>query len=912
MNPAWTYLDEQDRSLFRSAVAFLDDRLTESATIEWAAQLGSDKRVERAAIDHLLNNPNGRLSREPWAAAYRLIEESWSEKPIERGSSSSIYNIQARLRAGDRSGAVITAIVDLVAPRLRVRPVSSSRRQFTNRTRAPTTVSQLLSASLTSGDLVDLTVLELETFEDVPFLRALASSLESAIDHGLDIGRRIGWDGQRRIWQLGDLNRVYYLVPGGRTQAGLDDPDAYNYGIAPAVKLLYEVVSRLVSLDVESELAFVRRWRLTSSLVHSRLWAAAARNSRLILPADVAEFFSTLADENFWDLHAYPEIAELRAARFGELNAAAQKTLTARLLKGPPRRFWPKTTEKKKVKERQLHWTVRELKRIELAGVSLPPDAKRCLDSNVVKFPDLAGMSGEAGYPEGVQVREVSADPDNSYDDLNGVPRLRALETALGSERRSLNNDPSQRADDWLRLPTKTLLVLDDLEVADRGGSEFARVWDRFGWTHAPGQPDATGAVHGDSQQEAERVLALLVQLSEATIAVAVDGISSWLERWRFQVVASQQGLAAWKKTWPAAVAATNNQAESEDKPDLSVTATATDREPRDLDTLNTPAGRLVGVFLVACAPLEQIAVPFAVGTDARQMRDALIVAHGRSGLIARHRLIQALPYFLKADRQWTQDNLVAPLLSEEVSSLTLWRAVARATRFKDVLEVIGDAMAQRATDRRLGRQIRGRLAFSVVVEALHAFREQRPPVLPNARISQMIRNLDDEVRATAANSVQQFVGEISAKPGRNGEQSTVEELFRSAAVPFLRDVWPQERSLSTPGVSKAFADLPATCREAFAEAVSAIERFLVPFECWSMLDYGLYGEQNGVKKLAIIDNEAKASALLLLLNLTVGTSEGSVVPYDLTDALDQVRSVEPRLSESMSYRRLSTAARRV
>jgi hypothetical protein len=85
----------------------------------------------------------------------------------------------------------------------------------------------------------------------------------------------------------------------------------------------------------------------------------------------------------------------------------------------------------------------------------------------------------------------------------------------------------------------------------------------------------------------------------------------------------------------------------------------------------------------------------------------------------------------------------------------------------------------------------------------------------------------------------------------------------------------------------------------AFAEAVSAIERFLVPFECWSMLDYGLYGDEDGAKKLSTIDSETKASALLRLLDLTVGTSDGVVVPYDLTDALDQIRLVAPHLVNS-------------
>jgi hypothetical protein len=69
--------------------------------------------------------------------------------------------------------------------------------------------------------------------------------------------------------------------------------------------------------------------------------------------------------------------------------------------------------------------------------------------------------------------------------------------------------------------------------------------------------------------------------------------------------------------------------------------------------------------------------------------------------------------------------------------------------------------------------------------------------------------------------------------------------------------------------------------------------------------------EEGEAKKLAAINDEAKAKALLRLLDLTVGSSESAVIPYDLTDALDQIRSVAPHLVDSATYRRLSTAARR-
>ena len=111
--------------------------------------------------------------------------------------------------------------------------------------------------------------------------------------------------------------------------------------------------------------------------------------------------------------------------------------------------------------------------------------------------------------------------------------------------------------------------------------------------------------------------------------------------------------------------------------------------------------------------------------------------------------------------------------------------------------------------------------------------------------------------------------------------------------------------------MSRALADLPAATYGAFAEAVNTIERFLVPFECWSMVEYGLFGEENGKARLSIIDNPEKATALLRLLDLTIGKSETNVVPDDIGDALDQVCKVQPNLAEDSVFRRLAAAARR-
>jgi hypothetical protein len=102
-----------------------------------------------------------------------------------------------------------------------------------------------------------------------------------------------------------------------------------------------------------------------------------------------------------------------------------------------------------------------------------------------------------------------------------------------------------------------------------------------------------------------------------------------------------------------------------------------------------------------------------------------IIAAHGKSGLIGRHRLIEELPYFLRADEEWSQRELLAPLTANDAQSLALWRAIAHRTQFTKVLKVIGHYFADRATDRRLGRETRSSLLSSLVLESLHAFREK-------------------------------------------------------------------------------------------------------------------------------------------------------------------------------------------
>ena len=891
-------LNAKDQATMRSTVAFLEGRLEEKETIEWALSLGPDNILERQAILHLLNTSEGISLREPWRSAWRLIEEFWDAPVLDFYGRLGVYNVRDRLRSRERSGALVAAMVDLVAPRLSIEAYGKWELQFRKFPKRPKKFHDLFQARLTSGKIVDPAFLELQEVTEGEFLVSLANALDAAIIRGQDIARRIGWRGLYLF-----LNRAYYVSESERGEE-MDEPDKHREGIAPSVKLLHAVVSRLVDIDCSAAPDFISRWKRKDSPIHLRLWAAMSRDCRITPAAEVGDFLLHLNYKVFWDVQHYPEIAELRARRFSELDDTTQRAIIRRIRRGPSRNLWSKDTEADQIEEARLYWVLRELKRIEVAGATLPPRDESWLESNIARFPELVEMNLYKGFQESPQVQDVlTKKTDHSIDSLEGIDRLRALEQKLSAPRRGWDGDPAGQAWNWLREEGNSVRILRDMESSPDGGAKFPQVWESFGWAHSPSE-DQGQETHA---REAGRVLDLLAKLPNETLSEAIGGISHWLSCWKKYVVTMPNWSAVWLRAWPLAVETTNAVQPPNEEPNLNVVMQPGSDGPHDLDTLNSPAGKLVGVFLAACPSSKENSRLFEGHSDLGKVRDHVINASGRSGLIAKHRMIESLRYFLSADKEWTEEHLIRPLRADDAGALALWRAVGRRTQFKDVLRIIGNDMVDRTTDGQLGRETRRSLAFSLVIEPLHALREGREPTVKQDSIQQMIRSLDDEVRAECVEAITRFVSDLSEASAQESDPLSPEHLFRSAVKPFLRHVWPQERSLTSPGISDRLSRLPAIARGEFAEAVDTIERFLVPFECWSMGEYGLYGND----ELSMIDNKAKAEALLRLLDRTVGTAENAVIPYDLGDALEQVRKAAPNLARNPEYHRLETAARR-
>ena len=915
---SWARLSETDRHHVQVIATFLKNRLEEPAVINWALRPGSNWNAKRFAIDQMLNDHGSPMVVEPYTTAWRLIEESWSDRPIRDHPSMAFVDLRDRLSKGDRSGALVSAIVDLFAPRLEVKAIEERPWWPIERPRHPKTFEDLLSASLASvnlGDLNDYGDLDIRNVSEISFLKELANALASAVQRGLNVINRIYRTDESRGVPWESPHRVYFVRPTrkGRDASEAfghecDEPDIFNDGIAPSVKLLHEVVLRIAELDLQAATPFFQGWRFSGSGVHRRLWAAIARDAQLATADDVGDFLTTLSDHELWNLDEFPEITELRAKRVRELRREVQETIVQRLCKGPPRKLFGRAAPAEKVKAHRRYCATREVKRMDVAGGIIPPKTRRWLLGRIKEFADLEDMPVDGGFFDAQAHPIPRFSPDAQYDLLEGEARLRALNDELSHDGVHWIENAAKA---WLQRAENAPLLLAALESLHGVGDEFPHVWDCFLSHHSPPPPKpGHGKPSPEPQDEANRVLRLLRNLSETNLTEAIWGISHWLFSWCQYVIRSDNGLPVWLRTWPFAVEKTN--AIANDRSHIISKSSGDQQESLDIDTLNLPAGRLIEVFLATCQSLGNDTRPFANGSPAGQMRDCVINASGHSALVARCRLAERLQFFLDKDRDWAKQYLVGPLLADDDQSIALWRKVAHRSG-KPLLEIIGDKVIERATDHRLGQGARESLVFCLVIEVLTALRDKCKPLVAEPRVSQMLRSADDETRLFAARAVRHFQEE---GPGQEGEVRSAGDLFHVTVKPFFQRVWPQESDLTTPDISQELSGLPAASGEAFAEAVNEIKRFLVPFDCSSMLDYGLYGEVETegeiVPKLRrTIADEQKACAFLRLLALTIGEMQGAMVPYDLSKALDRIETLVPGLVDHPAFRRLSTAARR-
>jgi hypothetical protein len=875
----------------------LNKRLSDPAMLRWAVQLRPNQVAERRAVLEVVEWQLDQATAEPWRTAWGVIADAHLS-PMTNEADHNDYRLGRRIQAGDRSGGIIAGIARLVEPRLHVEWRADAAWLGGRVPKKARQLSDILHLSLTSSTLEIGRGLSLDDVSEVGFLVELGEALEAEVTRGLRLGRRIGWhEGRDLVW-LGGLDHVQLRITGGEAE-----PDRFHRGIAPAVRLLAYTIGRLASLDLASTKSFLQRWLTRPDPVHAKMWAAAAANSALVDADQVSQFLSQRPPEQTWKASQFPEVAELRAVRFPDLSAAAQDSIIGAILRGPPPAILGRRGPGDERRYRRTGLVVRELTRIEAAGAALPSRALRWLRERRLKFDDFVARSVSVGFPIGAFGGWVPPNPDADLDGLSGETLVSTADERLRSEASSWSG-PARGVWDWLDDSGHALRMAQALLSADRPFGRFGKAWNAVGERFRPPNREANeeAALLG-SLSDARQFLNAIPGMSDLVLDEAVRGLSNWLDSWAIHLRGEAALSGAIAKLWPFAAAASGKTTDGTDYKEEE----GAEAKRIAHDSLNSPIGDLAGAFLGACPNLTDDPRPFEANADLRALRDLIATTPGRAGAIARYRCITRLPYLMSADGAWAEAALLSPL-ENGAESDALWHAVAYSPLRRNVMARLGRLMARRAVNGGLEMEIRRslveRVCFAMLDDMWNG--RQYDDLLPDAQ--QMLRTVPDELRAYAALTVGRFVddlaGPLSTPPPAR------EQIFDRAIEPFLRDVWPQERAAVTPAVSKAFASVPAASGRRFDRAIAAIRRFLVPFESWSMHDWGFLGDGGSGLRGGVILGEEEATAALDLLDLTIGKGADARVPRGLDTALAVLALENPALRRDPRFARLAALAR--
>ena len=868
---------------------FALERLEEEATITWARRLPLADRASRRGLQLLLSRTAiwKEALTEPWATAWQLVEESWRPVPytdLDEARRAS-FEISGRLERGDRSLSLAEKMAEFVEPSLQLNDPWKSAGADGEEVQEPTTWGDLFRAELRSVEVTELRRLDLADVDDPQFLTSLTRALEAVLARGLDMGRWIAGKDDFGFLGLGPSQRVYF--EGGGADGSYED---VARGIAPASKLLHAAAEQLARVAPPKASEILRRRLLIGHPVFRRLWAALARNGCFVKVAELEEVVHQLTDRELWLLE-YPEFSEMLALRFEELDSRTRHELLARLRDGPQGELWPGVDDEQ-AREWNLRNSLRQIKNIRDAGGTLPVEIEGWLDANLAERPEVEADGVGLDF---TSVTEVGPDRVEPAWELDGYCRgelLGELEELLAVE------EPEYRggAGNWLEHRTPRVFAA--MEAERQTDTVLPHVWGAIGWRHRPPDDDASADSERDPRAEARQALERIEALSDETLAEVAEDLVRWWGNWQRHIEPGSLARQVWLRLWPHAVEATNAMpGEGALENDLG----------------NTPAGVLAR-GATRLAPELEGEQRISQHSEHGEILAAAVNTTGRAGRVALAWLVCDVGWYLRVDPVWAERYLVSalkesagPTRERAKSTIALWDVLGRLGLTGPIPRVLAaDAMEliERTAEPKLSAWSRKRLLSKLVWAVLRSFFQGREPVVEVPELQQLLRRLDEEMRGWC-------VTELWRCLVSDGDHSP-EELFEKAVAPFLEQVWPKERTLVSRGVSRSMARIPAASRGRFGAAVDAVARFLEPGSVTSCHVYGLYGEEDGQRVLeVIVDTEERAEALLRLLDLTVGSGDDDMIPWDLDELLAWLRKVAPQLVERPEFAQLTMMAHR-
>lgn len=866
-----------DDHVRRATRLFIDGRLQDRAVLVWAAALGPDADAQRRAVRDAVFSRSEALP-ELYMTAWRCVIEAWRDGTAD-DPDMTVIEIKDAIRRGIDPRIFVGSIVDLAVPRLKIRPRSPFREPVRGK---PRTVGHLLALAFEPDHHVRLAEIGLADCADPRVWEELFDRAQGVLFSGLYQADRLGL-----TWSANWIARVYPVDgDGDRNAAGDDrDPDEYRGGFVSITRLVSAALLRLGAVDPTAARMRIDALALRSSPIARRLWAAAALDPAVVPTDRLDPWALSLSQEELWGVHAYPEFAELRSRRHGDLTANVRDRLERRIRRGPPARLFRRDLLRARRDERQIGDAYAELRRMQKAGSVLT-------SGSIAWLADHADLEAIWGSDDLYKTGDSYVPSRSRLDlDLTSATAFAEIEAAL------TDNPYTEGRNTLDAIGANWKAVFDRMRaepaLLSRGrivGALAFAIRDRIGVEEGkPGRMETT---------QISDFIDLLGGVPASARKAAAPGIAYLFEEALGRLPDDARLPALWLKWWPYAAAAT--AAEAKGEADGAFDEAPTERLASR--ALNSAAGRMMSAYFRLFPKGEAAKQAFEEPVLAKG-RDLILDTPGEGGRQGLYRLLLEVRFLNHIDPVWTQNRLLGPLAGQDEVAPELWDAIARIDLLApDALALISAEMVRRILDDRLSSDVRSRLAERLILPVAIALRDGSAPPVSLVETEQVLRLSGSHVRMVCARALTRFIADAEEP----------EKTFSSGVLPILEGGWPRDRSVQSSEVADAFAALPAASDTAFSEAVAALGDYLMPFDVWSLWEYRLYvREDEGGRELKFPRTQAEAKSMLTLLDRTIGEEEGAVIPHDLDVALTAMAARWSGAAKDRRFARLAALARR-
>lgn len=547
-------------------------------------------------------------------------------------------------------------------------------------------------------------------------------------------------------------------------------PDENALGLTGHLNTYTNMIVRLAAADQASARAQVMGWPADNNEVFTRLRIWAAGRADLLTPAEAADIFLSLDERSFWtDQHQRDLLYALRD-RWAQLPPNQRARIEARLLEG---HFpWPKPRDDEDVIN--AHYRLNRLQWLRGQGALFSFDIDVKMAGLCLIAPGWEIRYGdEAARPNVSEAYSIVTDDDPKS--LLDIPLCEVLDADREAGGRDFFSRTERQPFRGLAEthPAKALGVLTD--AARRG------VFDVGAWaTMLDSQAKAT-----TSTRMLTAIAHRLARLSTAELAKLAHPVSRWLLDRAETLFASIPQV--FDLVWDALTAtlASHPTEKKFRRPDASWAN----------DGLNRPAGRMVDAMFKDPS-MAGFTTDSGLPDNWRRRFDKLLALPDDH---RQHAIAMIMPWLNRLydiDPGWTEAQLVAVADGKTNDAQAFWDGYFWGSRSPQ-LPLYRRLKPSFITQGRSGDRRRGHtLKLAGMLLAGWGGDEGSTGsggLIDNVELREILIHGDDSLRTQMLQHIEHW----TLEPG---------SPWGDRLVPFLRDVWPRQRSVRTPRVSGQMA----------------------------------------------------------------------------------------------------------